>query len=433
MHKLTLSMIVKNENCDHFKQCLESVTPYIDYYIIADNGSTDGTQDFIREFFKEKGIEGEVHDVPWVDFGSNRSEALAFCANKTEYILMIDADDYIEGTPDLDMDKIIKDGKHGYALRIKRGDFTWWRNQVFKGDANWGYEGILHEYAACGAPQPHDFGRIDGDYFIDARTLGARNKDDEGNELEGKIKYSRDAEMLLGVLTDPENPSYDPDNSRYQFYLAQSYFDSQQWEKAEEAYSKRANMGGWKEEVFYSVFRVAMCKLLQEKSWPDAQDTMMQAWNIKPDRAEPLHQIAKIHRLNGNPNLGYLFAKQALEIPYPKNDILFISDHVYTWMILDEFASTAYYIGDYHNGREAVLTLIKLLNDGKVPEEHRQRFIDNLNYYEAAIKKENVDKEAFLKEKSESESLIKKKKMQKKKSMQAKKNKKNKKKKKSKV
>ena len=34
MHKLTLAMIVKNENVDHFKQCLESVTPYIDYYII---------------------------------------------------------------------------------------------------------------------------------------------------------------------------------------------------------------------------------------------------------------------------------------------------------------------------------------------------------------------------------------------------------------
>ena len=34
MHKLTLCMIVKNENVPHFKECLESVSPYIDYYVI---------------------------------------------------------------------------------------------------------------------------------------------------------------------------------------------------------------------------------------------------------------------------------------------------------------------------------------------------------------------------------------------------------------
>jgi len=434
MHKLTLAMIVKNENVDHFRQCLESVSPYIDYYIIADNGSTDGTQEFIKEFFDAKGIEGEVHDVPWVDFGHNRSEVLSMCKGKAHYALMIDADDYIEGTLDLDMDKIIEEGYHGHALRIHRGDFTWWRNQIFKTDADWKYVGVLHEYAACDAPQPHNLGRIDGKYHIDARTLGARNKNHEtGESLEGIEKYSKDAEVLLSALTNPEDPAYEPDNSRYQFYLAQSYFDSQQWEQAEEAYSQRANMGGWKEEVFYSVFRTAICKLLQEKPWPDAQDTMLQAWNIKPDRAEPLYQIAKVHRMNGNPHLGYLFAKQATEIPYPKDDILFISDDVYKWKILDEFAASAYYIGDYYNGYEASKILIELLEKGEIPEENRQRFYDNITYYESAIKEEDKKKEKWLKAKSEKEEEERQKKLQKTKNMQNKKNKKKKKKKKSKV
>ena len=429
MHKLTLAMIVKNENSDHFKQCLESVAPHIDYYIIADNGSTDGTQDFIREFFKEKGIEGEVHDVPWVDFGHNRSEVLALCKDKAHYILMIDADDYIVGDLDLDLDKLIEEGAHGHGLRIKRGDFTWWRNQIFKADANWCYKGVLHEYAACEAPQPHNFGRIQGDYHIDARTLGARNQDDEGNQIDGITKYSKDAEVLLSALTNPEDPAYEPNNSRYQFYLAQSYFDSQQWEKAEEAYGKRASMGGWKEEVFYSVFRVAVCKLLLEKSWPDAQDTMLQAWNIKPDRAEPLYQIAKVHRLNGNPHLGYLFAKMATEIPYPKDDILFISDEIYKWMVLDEFSASAYYVGDFHNGYKASKILIELLEEGEIPEDHRQRFYDNIHYYELAIKKQEDEKLEILKAKSELDESERQKKLQQKKSMQAKKNKKKKKKK----
>lgn len=422
-------MIVKNENVPHFKECLESVAPYIDYYIIADNGSTDGTQEFIKEFFDAKGIEGEVHNVPWVDFGYNRTEVIEMCNGKAEYIFMIDADDHIVGTLDLDMDKIIEQGWQGHGLRISRGDFTWWRNQIFKTDAQWSYKGVLHEYAFCRGEQPHNFGRIDGEYHIDARTLGARNKNHEtGEGIEGIEKYSKDADVLLSALTNPEDPSYEPDNSRYQFYLAQSYFDSQQWEKAEEAYSGRANMGGWKEEVFYSVFRVAICKLLQDKPWPEAQDTMLQAWNIKPDRAEPLYQIAKVHRMNGNHNLCYMFAKMATEIPYPKDDILFISDDVYKWKILDEFAASAYYMGDFHNGYTASKLLVELLEKGEIPEENRQRFYDNIMYYENAIKEENSKREEFMKQKSELEEVERQKKLSQKKSLQNKKNKKKKKK-----
>jgi glycosyltransferase involved in cell wall biosynthesis len=429
MHKLTLAMIVKNENVPHFKECLESVAPYIDYYVIADNGSTDGTQEFIKEFFDAKGIEGEVHNVPWVDFGYNRTEVIEMCNGKTEYIFMIDADDHIVGTLDLDMDKIIEQGWQGHGLRISRGDFTWWRNQIFKADAQWCYKGVLHEYAFCKAEQPHNFGRIDGEYHIDARTLGARNKNHEtGEGIEGIEKYSKDADVLLSALTNPEDPSYEPDNSRYQFYLAQSYFDSQQWEKAEEAYAGRANMGGWKEEVFYSVFRVAICKLLQDKPWPEAQDTMLQAWNIKPDRAEPLYQIAKVHRMNGNSNLCYMFAKMATEIPYPKDDILFISDDVYKWKILDEFAASAYYMGDFHNGYTASKLLVELLEKGEIPEENRQRFYDNIMYYESAIKEENSKREEFMKQKSELEEVERQKKLSQKRSLQNKKNKKKKKK-----
>lgn len=396
MHKLTLCMIVKNENTDHFRDCLESVSPYIDYYVIADNGSTDGTQDFIKDFFNEKGIPGEVHEVEWVNFGHNRTEAIRFCEGKTHYILMIDADDRLVGKPNMNIDEMIQDGPEGYGLRIKRGDFTWWRNQIFRADAGWEYKGVLHEYAYCGGvPQPHRYGRIDGDYYIDARTLGARNKDhDTGEGIDGITKYSRDAEILESALNNPDDPAYEPTNSRYQFYLGQSYFDSQQWAKAEEAYSKRATMGGWTEEVFYSVFRVAMCKLLQEKPWTEAQDTLLQAWNIKPDRAEPLYHLARIQRMNNNPNLGYLFSKAAMDIAYPKDDILFINDDIYKWQVMDEFASCAYYVGDIENGFRAARILSQYVERREIPEEHHERIRGNLQFYEDAFKEQQRQKES---------------------------------------
>lgn len=385
MRKLTLAMIVKNENTDHYRQCLESVAPLIDYYVIADNGSTDGTQQFIKDFFDAKGIEGEVHDVKWVNFGHNRTEVLEMCKGKTEFIIMVDADDYIMGTPEIDIDKMRESGIDGWGLRIKRGDFTWWRNQIFRTDSDWHYVGVLHEYAACRKEGP-TYGRIEGRYHLEARTLGARNKNEDGTAIDFKDKYARDAETLLSAVSNPDDPAYEPENARYWFYLGQSYFDSQQWEKSEEAYAKRASMGGWIEEAFYSCFRVAICKMFQEKPWPECQDTLLQAWNMKPDRAEPLYQLAKIHRLNNNPRLGYLFSKAATEIRYPTNDILFIDDNVYRWMVLDEFASTAFYVGDFQNGYRACEVLVDKINRGEIPPEHHERIRNNHAAYAEKIK-----------------------------------------------
>ena len=49
---LAACMIVKNEaHC--IIRCLESIKPYINYWVICDTGSTDGTQNVIKEYLKE--------------------------------------------------------------------------------------------------------------------------------------------------------------------------------------------------------------------------------------------------------------------------------------------------------------------------------------------------------------------------------------------
>jgi glycosyltransferase involved in cell wall biosynthesis len=89
-----LFMIVKNES-KVILRCLESVRPIVDYILIEDTGSTDGTQAIIREWLERVGLPGEVYDEPWRDFAYNRSHALAkLRENKDiDYALMIDADD----------------------------------------------------------------------------------------------------------------------------------------------------------------------------------------------------------------------------------------------------------------------------------------------------------------------------------------------------
>ena len=363
MSTVCLSKIVKNET-HIIHECLESMWNKIDYWVIVDTGSTDGTQELIKKFFADKGIPGELHERPWVGFGVNRSEALALCDGKADYAWMIDADDKIEGDFRYPNNKnLVADG---YALKCGRDQCIWWRNQIFKTGIGWKYTGILHEYANCDK-QPIHQEKIEGNYHLEARTLGNRNVNITQVE-----KYTKDAEMLLQALET------DPTNSRYQFYLAQSYFDSQQWDKATEAYYKRVEMGGWEEECYYSLFRVALVAMSQQKDWAIIQQKLLDAYDYRPCRAEPLHIIARSLRMMGRVRAACMFAKQAAQIPHPPQDILFIDTNVYRWMALDEVGSTAFYTHEYQTG---YAVCAKLLKENLLPPSEIERVRKNLEAY----------------------------------------------------
>jgi glycosyltransferase involved in cell wall biosynthesis len=363
---VTLSMIVKNES-HIILECLNSIYKYIDHWVIVDTGSTDNTKELIQNFFKEKNIPGELHERPWVNFGHNRSEALSLCDGKADYMWMIDADDYVDGEfkypQNMDAD--------GYAIRMGGPSFSWWRTQIYKTGQGWKYEGVLHEYAVCTGKQNSTIGKIEGNYYIVARTVGGRNVGVSAIE-----KYSKDAQILEEALQK------EPTNSRYQFYLGQSYFDSQQWEKSIEAYMKRAEMGGWVEEIFYSLLRVGVAKAMLNKPWEEIQQAFLECYNVRPNRAEPLYHIARIYRMNNKLGLAYLFAKMAMQIPYPTEDILFVVDEIYSFGAMDEFSAVAFYAGDIQTGYNVTK---KLLDENRIPQEHMERVKNNLQHYKNAL------------------------------------------------
>jgi hypothetical protein len=73
-----------------------------------------------------------------------------------------------------------------------------------------------------------------------------------------------------------------------------------------------------------------------------------------------------------------MFAKSALGIPFPNDDILFLQKELYDWMIYDEIAATAAHAGDMMLGLQASMKLVK---ENIFSENERERIMNNYNSY----------------------------------------------------
>ena len=77
--KICLWTHVQNE-AHVIEKMLSTAVDYIDYWVLVDNGSTDGTQDIIKNFFKEKNVEGKLYqsEIGWKGHGVNRQHSWDF-------------------------------------------------------------------------------------------------------------------------------------------------------------------------------------------------------------------------------------------------------------------------------------------------------------------------------------------------------------------
>jgi glycosyltransferase involved in cell wall biosynthesis/GR25 family glycosyltransferase involved in LPS biosynthesis len=351
---ICLSMIVRNE-AHVVTDALASAAPHIDTWVIVDTGSTDGTQEVVRSFFAERGIAGEVLERPWRDFGTNRTEAIAACAGRADYAWVLDADDIVIG--DLDLSVLDADA---YRLRIGEG-FVYWRPQLLRLDKRWRFDGVVHEYLVC-LDDPHTEVRLPGDYHLESRRLGNRNR--------ALDKYHRDAALLLLAY------ERDPDDPRTVFYLAQSCLDAGDLRAALQNYELRVTMGGWDEETFYARLQRARCLERLDAPWSDVESAYLECWQSRPSRAEPLHDLARFHRLGGRHDLGYLYARRADETPTPVDDDLFVATDVYEWRARDERAVAAYYTGRPRESFELTADLLRR----NIPRGERPRIEGNLPF-----------------------------------------------------
>jgi glycosyltransferase involved in cell wall biosynthesis len=355
--KICLAMIVKNE-APVIARCLASVLPVIDYWVICDTGSTDGTQDIIRSFFARHGKPGALHERPWTDFAFNRSEALALARPHADYSMIIDADDVLAIPEGFELPVLTQDS---YVFDIDFGAIRYQRPQLVRNEIAWIYRGVIHEFLEGKGAETQGHLPL----TIRINHDGARRRD--------PTTYRKDAALLESALATETDAFL---RSRYTFYLAQSCRDSGNRPRALELYLARADMGFWQEEVFYSLYQVA--RLKEDLGHPDRDviAAFARAASSQASRAEALHGAARFCRQKGLYQQAYEFAGRGLSIQPPANG-LFVETWVYEYGLKDEYAIAAYWVGHY---KQSLDICLQLLDMRSVPEGFHGRILSNARF-----------------------------------------------------
>ena len=347
MKTICLNMIVKNEK-KTIERSIQSVKRHIHSWIIVDTGSTDGTQDEIRRLLSD--VPGSLYERPWVDFGYNRNEALELASGKSDYLLFIDADEELicpegKNLSDLDLD---------YYIAEHRLDcYAFDRTLLITNQKGWVWEGVVHETLTHPDALTLSKGRLNFLYKSCPKketSLGIQ-------------KVLRDAELLEKAHLE------NPENSRTVFYLAQSYFEGRQYERALYFYKKRAEMGGWDQEIYWALFRSALILEYHTKATSEEFLPMYwKAYQFRPSRIEALYYLGTFYAKQNQAAAAVEILEKAQATPR-SDDAVLVEHWMYDWGISLLLFCCARALGD--TAKEKALS-DKLLQEPSLPQKHRE-------------------------------------------------------------
>jgi tetratricopeptide (TPR) repeat protein len=352
--KLCLNMIVKNES-RIIERLLSSVLSIIDTYCITDTGSNDDTPNIIREFMKKHNKPGEVIIEPFKNFGYNRTFALQKAEPWGEYALLLDADMKLVISPDFNPKDLTADG---YLLLQGNPSMKYYNTRIVKTNIGVKCVSPTHEY--------YDFPK--DSVQVKLHTLYIDDIGDGGCKAD---KFERDIRLLKEGLEE------EPNNGRYHFYIGNSYKNIGKYEEAIDWYKKRVKIGGWHEEVFYSLYEIGNA-YSDLKRMESAIYYWMEAWNHHPKRSESLYEIVKHYREISKHTLAQYFCDLGKSIPFPKDDVLFIKTPVYEYLFDYEQSILAYYTKKPINHYNYLSLLGK--------QYHKDNVLSNYIFYVKKIK-----------------------------------------------
>ena len=379
MNRPTLAFATMCKNEEHIiGTVLDAVAPYINYLVVADNGSTDRTLDIVQEFMDRTGIPGEIHRDEWFGFDKNKNMMMEYVFDKTDYVLHLDADDILAEDFSFDNDDI---GYDNYFMTMKRGASTWKATVIYNNRLRWKFCGVAHTIIKCLDKPNYNTGDLSNRGYVIADGVGSRAFDPK--------KYFYDAEKLQKQFWDTLIDDPDGLNYRSVFYTAQSFMDYGMYEEAlkwNKLYTNLKNT--WIEELFEAQMRISICMMKLNFDRERIYDEMLKAINIFQDRAEPHYLIGVYFNQIGDFEKGYEHLKMAKGLSLEnvkKKYILFIDDTSYNNYVNDELSVSCYWTNRYDEGLQYLTPIM----EDPIFNGHEERLTKNYDFFMEKINERN--------------------------------------------
>lgn len=377
-NSVCLVMVAKTD-AEKFKRCLLSVLPFIQSaVIVVDTGDMEEYVKRCEEVLGED-FPCVIHGRVWRNISDSRNYAFGLAKTfAPSHFFVMDADDYLEeaslGTSAIHIDP----EKDVYEFEIVDGNLRYWRPQIFKASLpNLRYTGSFHELATYDSPVTL-VGKIESIKYI--RTFDTLTPE------QLKKKYNK---FVNGLMIDHRA---NPKDARIVYYLAQSYKDAGNLVMAREWYAKRADMkDGWDEETWSAMYEAGNLSASSQLASNIVVAWYLRAWQFRPQRIEPLFQLARYFRIRGEYSLSYLFGFHAWgKIKAAEsNDSFFgvsgerwlLERPIYIWRLMNEVAIAAYYVGQRQQSLTFFQTLILNSREWQIPEEELRFMVGNLELF----------------------------------------------------
>lgn len=225
MSKPRIAMIsmFRNESAS-IRRMLDSCVPHIDYWVLQDNGSTDGTADIVKQWHTDTGIPGHLYSVAegWKGFGWNRDHLITTCQSLDhgcDWILKMDCDETLAVRDDFDWQILSDISVQAWNVPVVANSYVYFRSWLYNARLPWRFnhdpchetvycdlEGIKENYSTRDLPM--SFHHV---WHPDGQSWGVPTKF-VSDSLILEEKLIREGTMLA--------------NDYHFFYVGKSYHDS---------------------------------------------------------------------------------------------------------------------------------------------------------------------------------------------------------------
>jgi len=378
------TMIIKNGG-EVLKNVLENNKKYIDRWTILDTGSTDGTQDVIKEVLKDK--KGELYEHPFDNFRDSRNRCLDLSSKNCKYTIMLD-DTYVIKNDLIKFLQSVDDDIYAesYSFIIISGDVEYSSNRMVKTDLNLRYINKVHEIF-----EKNVSGLIpkDESCIIDIQNDYMTQRTKERKE--------QDLNILLEMVDE------EPNNPRHLYYVAQTYFAMENNEKAVEYFRKRVEhpVDGHDFEKLDAYFELART-LNFKMGHPieEVEDLYLKSYELDKNRADSIYFIGVNYHNRGDSKKAYYYFKKAFEIGYDINSQYSLKPTITFYFVPLFLSSLCYFFKDYELGEKCCLRFLQNNKndtlDYQVITNWYKIFLIIKNKKEGTVKRDSRDKLCFI-------------------------------------